>query len=56
MFESWRKALTSKRPHRCQRCGWRGWGEESVPKFDAADVRRSEQAIGPDTDVDLSKL
>jgi len=25
-WEIWRKQVTSKRPHRCNVCGWRGWG------------------------------
>ena len=24
-WEKWRKEITSKRPHRCRSCGWRGW-------------------------------
>jgi hypothetical protein len=49
--------FTTKRPHRCQRCGWRGWGEESIRQFDADRVRKSEKAVASDPpDVDLSKL
>jgi predicted Zn-ribbon and HTH transcriptional regulator len=56
-LESWRKALTTKRPHRCQKCGWRGWGEETIRRFDADHVRKSEKAVTSDpSDVDLSKL
>jgi predicted RNA-binding Zn-ribbon protein involved in translation (DUF1610 family) len=56
-LESFRKAMTSNRPHRCQKCGWRGWGQESVPKFDDAQARRAEQAVvAQAADVDLSKL
>jgi predicted RNA-binding Zn-ribbon protein involved in translation (DUF1610 family) len=57
LMESWRKAFTTKRPHRCQRCGWRGWGEETTPKFDPDRIRRSEEAVVPEpADVDLNKL
>ena len=29
VIEHIRKAVTSKRPHRCHACGWRGWGVET---------------------------
>jgi hypothetical protein len=56
-LEAWLKTLTSKRPHRCQRCGWRGWGEETTPRFDVDHVRRSQKAVVPEPpDVDLTNL
>jgi len=56
-WESLRKTATTLRPHRCQRCGWRGWGEESLPKVDANRVRLSEWAITAETvPVDLTNL
>ena len=56
-WESWHKAFTIMRPHRCQRCGWRGWGEESMPRVDADRVRFFERAIVSETlPVDLKNL
>jgi predicted Zn-ribbon and HTH transcriptional regulator len=54
-LESWKKMLTTKRPHRCQKCGWRGWGEETAPKFDADQARKAERSVVPERhDIDLS--
>jgi hypothetical protein len=56
-WESWHKTFTIMRPHRCQGCGWRGWGEESMPRVDADRVRFFEQAIVSETPpVDLKNL
>jgi hypothetical protein len=30
LFERLRKRFTLERPHRCQACGWRGWGTVSA--------------------------
>jgi hypothetical protein len=29
VLEQVRKTVSSKRPHRCHDCGWRGWGAET---------------------------
>jgi hypothetical protein len=29
LLEQIRKTVTSRRPHRCHACGWRGWGVET---------------------------
>ena len=38
-WETWRKRLTSRRPFRCDSCGWRGW---TAP--DAIGTRDATQA------------
>jgi hypothetical protein len=48
LWETWRKVITRNRPHRCLGCRWRGWGEESGPRFTAAEIERAESALAPD--------
>ena len=43
MVERARKTFTAKRLHRCQACGWRGWGlvtSDEIDEHDGADQVR----------------
>lgn len=39
-WERWRKAITDKRPYRCQSCQWRGWLPLSLADIEQALVNR----------------
>jgi len=42
-FEQVRKWLSHRRPHRCRRCGWRGWRHPAPD--DAEAIKRAEQLL-----------
>lgn len=46
-----RRRLTSKRPHLCETCGWRGWGEETGPKFTPEQIELASRAFDEPLDV-----
>jgi hypothetical protein len=33
---------------RCTACAWRGWGEDSGPRFSEADRKAADRALAPD--------
>jgi hypothetical protein len=37
-MERLRRQFSKKRLHRCQACGWRGWGLETLTPADPGDV------------------
>ena len=47
-WESWRKAVTRKRPYRCRACGWRGWCVDLGPKFRDDAVELASRALTPE--------
>jgi hypothetical protein len=47
-WESWRKTITGKRPYRCLVCGWRGWGVDLGPKFNASEIELATRALAPE--------
>ena len=47
-WESWRKALTGKRPYRCRACDWRGWAPDSGPHFSADQIASAARAVAAD--------
>jgi hypothetical protein len=50
VFERLRKHCTSKRPHRCHACGWRGWRTETARRYSNG---QAEPAEAPDlSDID----
>ena len=52
-----RKEITSKRPYRCTSCGWRGWGEESGPRFSDAEIEIAESVLASEPpDLKASNL
>jgi hypothetical protein len=48
VWESWRKQITGKRPHRCRQCGWRGWAADSGPHFTRDEIDNASRAVAPD--------
>ena len=46
-----RRRLTAKRPHLCEDCGWKGWGEETGPKFTAEQIELASRAFDQPLDV-----
>ncbi len=40
VLEQLRKAVSSKRPHRCHACGWRGWGVETQEAAEPEEILR----------------
>jgi hypothetical protein len=54
-WEEWRKQVTGKRPHRCSKCGWRGWGVDSGSTLNLADTLLPA-ADAPPPDVQLQAL
>jgi hypothetical protein len=51
-WERLRKIVTSKRPHRCQACGWRGWGHEiSSAARPGTAAKESPARMAPDLDA-----
>ena len=47
-WESWRKAITGKRPYRCRDCQWRGWAQDSGPRFSPDQIASAMRAVAPD--------
>jgi hypothetical protein len=47
-LEAWRKEITAKRPFRCRRCSWRGWGLDLGPKSADGDCAAGSCATLPD--------
>jgi len=47
-WESWRKEITGKRPYRCRRCAWRGWGIDVGPKLAESDLALDGGAAAPE--------
>jgi predicted RNA-binding Zn-ribbon protein involved in translation (DUF1610 family) len=47
-WETWRKEITGKRPYRCHKCGWRGWGVDTGPRFNDLEKEIAERALAPD--------
>jgi hypothetical protein len=43
--------MTTKRPHWCHACGWRGWGEETGPKFTTEQIETASRALTQPLDV-----
>jgi predicted RNA-binding Zn-ribbon protein involved in translation (DUF1610 family) len=37
-WERLRKQVTNRRPYRCSKCGWRGWGVDSGSTLNLADT------------------
>lgn len=46
-WEQWRKQVTNKRPYRCSKCGWRGWGMDSGPTS-SPEARNAMRATAPE--------
>ena len=46
-----RRRITTKRPHWCHSCGWRGWGEETGPTFTPEQIERASRALTQPLDV-----
>ena len=46
-----RRRLTTKRPHMCEVCGWKGWGEETGPKFTREQIELASRAFDEPLDV-----
>jgi len=58
-MERARRALTERQPYRCHACGYRGWGEITVPVDTAEagpDDLRTGVAAKPITTRDLDQL
>ncbi len=49
LVEQLRKTVSSKRPHRCHACGWRGWGVATQEPAEPEDILRVRAA--PDLHV-----
>jgi hypothetical protein len=47
-WESWRKAITGKRPYRCRDCRWRGWACDSGPQFSCDEIAFATGAVAAD--------
>jgi hypothetical protein len=58
LYERPFKLVTSRRPHRCHDCGWRGWGvHEPLEEYAFRGDRPTDQEpLGADADVDLRTL
>jgi hypothetical protein len=44
-LEQLRKNLTKQTVHRCHQCTWRGFGEDTGPKFAPEEIARATSAV-----------
>lgn len=51
-WERLRKTLTGKYAYRCHSCGWRGFGEDTGPKFDPEHIEAANRAVIEDAEDD----
>ena len=59
MIENYRKKRTTKRPFRCQQCGWRGWTDEGKLKYPSMHdiaVTRNDEIPAENSQVTLPGL
>src|SRR5947207_743637 len=59
-WETWRRALTGRRPYRCHVCNWRGWQEDVEPYENPSTWSYPAPSevlnAGPRTELDLDLL